>query len=129
MKWYRHGVLGGSIDLPYRLPDLQDVNNWIGRSMYSGDSNSHMALDELRIYRRAITPGEIASSFTAGPDPAVGPPEPPAPAPIPTRRWTFDTAAGDAPAGTTFVDVATGEVATVDYTPDVAPPPPEACIQ
>ncbi len=112
-RWYRNGVLQNSMDFPFHLTGMEDVNNWIGRSMYSGDSNSHMALDELRIYRRAITPGEIASSFTAGPDPAVGPPEPPAPAPIPTRRWTFDTAAGDAPAGTTFVDVATGEVATV----------------
>ncbi|MCW1883630.1 PQQ-dependent sugar dehydrogenase [Luteolibacter flavescens] len=112
-RWYRNGALQNSMDFPFRLSGMEDVNNWIGRSMYSGDSNSHMALDELRIYRRAITQGEITASFAAGPDPAVGPPEPPAPAPIPTRRWTFDTAAGNAPAGTTFLDIATGEVATV----------------
>ncbi|RYD60005.1 MAG: hypothetical protein EOP83_20285, partial [Verrucomicrobiaceae bacterium] len=112
-RWYRNGVLQNSMDFQFHLSGMEDVNNWIGRSMYSGDSNAHMALNELRIYRRAITPGEITASFTAGPDPSVGPPEPPAPAPIPTRRWSFDTAAGNAPSGTTFLDVATGEVATV----------------
>ncbi|MEK7949962.1 LamG-like jellyroll fold domain-containing protein [Luteolibacter soli] len=112
-RWYRNGVLQNSMDFQFHLSGMEDVNNWIGRSMYSGDSNSNMALNELRIYRRAITQGEITASFTAGPDPAVGPAEPPAPAPIPTRRWSFDTAAGNAPAGTTFLDVATGEVATV----------------
>ncbi|MCW1920986.1 PQQ-dependent sugar dehydrogenase [Luteolibacter arcticus] len=112
-RWYRNGVLQNSMDFQFHLSGMEDVNNWIGRSMYSGDSNAHMALDELRIYRRAITPSEITASFTAGPDPAVGPPEPPAPAPVPTRRWTFDTTAGNAPAGTIFLDIATGEVATV----------------
>ena len=113
-RWYRNGVLQNTMDFQFHLTGMEDVNNWIGRSMYSGDSNSHMALNELRIYRRVITPGEILASYTAGPDPSVGPPEPPAPAPIPARRWTFDTASGDAPADTTFLDVATGEVATVE---------------
>jgi uncharacterized repeat protein (TIGR03806 family) len=112
-RWYRDGALQNSMDFAFRLTDLQDVNNWIGRSMYSGDSNSHMALDELRVYRRAITPEEIAASRDAGPDPEIGPPEPPAPQPLPARRWSFDTAAGPAPAGTDFADVATGETATV----------------
>jgi uncharacterized repeat protein (TIGR03806 family) len=113
VRWYRDGALQNSMDFAFRLPDIQDVNNWIGRSMYSGDSNSHMSLNELRIYRRAITPVEIAASLAAGPDPATGPAEPPAPPPVPERRWTFDTAAGGAPAGSTFLDTATGEIATV----------------
>ncbi|MCH1922201.1 LamG domain-containing protein, partial [Shewanella sp. A3A] len=70
-RWYRNGALQNSMDFPFRLSGMEDVNNWIGRSMYSGDSNSHMALDELRMYRRAITQGEITASFAAGPDPAV----------------------------------------------------------
>ncbi|MEY3894765.1 MAG: hypothetical protein RLZZ214_284, partial [Verrucomicrobiota bacterium] len=98
---------------PFHLDAMEDVNNWIGRSMYSGDSNSNLSLDEFRIYRRVITPAEILSSFIAGPDPAVGPPEPPVAAPIPSRRWTFNTAAGSAPAGTVFLDTATAEAATV----------------
>lgn len=113
VRWYRDGVLRNSMDFAFRLKDIADVNNWVGRSMYSADSNSNLSLNELRIYRRAISPSEIAASFAAGPDPSVGPPEPPAPPPIPERRWTFDTVAGDAPAGTTFLDSATGEIATV----------------
>ncbi len=112
-RWYRNGVLQNSADFPFHLDDMEDVNNWIGRSMYTGDSNANMSLDELRIYRRVITPGEIFATYAAGPDPAVGPPEPPVPAPVPSRRWTFDSTAGNAPGGTEFLDSATGEIATV----------------
>lgn len=112
-RWYRNGVLQNSNNFAFHLDEMEDVNNWIGRSMYTGDSNAHLSLDELRIYRRVITPGEIAASFTAGPDPTIGPPEPPVPAPLPSRRWTFNTPVGDAPAGTVISDEATGEIATV----------------
>ncbi len=112
-RWYRNGVLQNSMDFTFHLAGMEDVNNWIGRSMYSGDSNSHMSLDELRIYRKAITLGEIEASYAAGPDPAVGPPEPPTPAPLPSRRWDFNTTSGNAPAGTPFADEATGEIATL----------------
>ena len=112
-RWFRNGVLQNSEDFPFHLDQLSDVNNWIGRSMYAGDSNSNLSLNEFRIYRRVITPAEISASFAAGPDPSVGPPEPPAPAPIPTRRWSFNSAPGTSPAGTTFLDEATGEIATV----------------
>ncbi len=112
-RWYRDGSLQNSMDFNFRTAEMEDVNNWIGRSMYTGDSNAHMSLDELRVYRRAITPGEIFSSYTAGPDPSIGPPEPPVPAPIPSRRWDFNTAVAEAPAGTVFTDKAVGEIATV----------------
>ena len=112
-RWYRNSALQNSADFPFHLNAMEDVNNWIGRSMYAGDSNANMSLDELRIYRRVITPAEILASYTAGPDLTVGPPEPPVPAPVPSRRWTFDTVSGSAPAGTTFLDSATGEIATV----------------
>ncbi len=113
VSWYRDGVLQNTDDFHFRLVDMEDVNNWIGRSMYTGDSNSNLALNELRLYRRVISAGEIQASYEAGPDPSVGPPEPPAPPPIPTHRWDFNTAAGDAPSGTVFTDVVTGETATV----------------
>ncbi|MES2660215.1 MAG: LamG-like jellyroll fold domain-containing protein [Verrucomicrobiota bacterium] len=113
VRWYRNGVLQNTANFAFHLSGMEDVNNWIGRSMYAGDSNANMSLDELRIYRRVITPEEIIASYTAGPDLTVGPPEPPVPAPIPSRRWNFDTAAGAAPVGTEFLDTATGEIATV----------------
>ena len=112
-KWYRNGVLQNSLDLAFHLTAMADVNNWIGRSQYAGDSNSNLALNELRIYNRSISANEVLASYAAGPDPASGPPEPPVPAPIPTNRWTFNGAAGAAAAGTTLTDGASGEIATV----------------
>jgi uncharacterized repeat protein (TIGR03806 family) len=112
-RWYRDGALQNTANFAFHLNTMEDVNNWIGRSMYAGDSNSNMSLDELRIYRRVITPEEILASYAAGPDPSMGPPEPPVPAPIPSRHWTFDSSVGSAPSGTQFLDTAVGEIATV----------------
>ncbi|MEO7098227.1 MAG: LamG-like jellyroll fold domain-containing protein [Luteolibacter sp.] len=112
-RWYRNGALQNTNNFAFHLADMEDVNNWIGRSMYSGDSNSNLSLDELRIYHRAITPGEILASYIAGPDPTVGPPEPLGPAPVPENRWSFNAAAGSVASGTAFTDVGAGEIATV----------------
>ncbi len=112
-RWYRDGVLQNSADFPFRLVDMEDVNNWIGRSMYSGDSNSNMSLNELRIYRRAISPAEIVASFSAGPDPGAGAPETLPPPPVPASRWTFNQPVGTVPSGTAFADSASGETATL----------------
>jgi uncharacterized repeat protein (TIGR03806 family) len=113
IRWYRNGVLQNTLDLDFHLSEMQDVNNWIGRSQYSGDSCSNLALNELRIYRRAVTPGEVLASYTAGPDPDSGPAEPPVPAPPPLHRWSFDGPAGAVAAGSLFVDSATNEIATL----------------
>lgn len=111
VRWYRDGVLQNSMDFPFLLTNMENVNNWIGRSMYSGDSNSNLSLNELRIYRRAITPGEVLSSYAAGPDPGAGEPEPLPPAPVPESRWSFNNPA--AAVGTAFTDTVSGETATV----------------
>ncbi len=112
-KWYRNGVLQNSLDLAFHLTAMADVNNWIGRSQYGADSNSNLSLNELRIYNRAISAGEILSSYAAGPDPSVGPPEPLPPVPVPENRWSFNGAAGSVTNGTAFTDMGTGEIATV----------------
>jgi uncharacterized repeat protein (TIGR03806 family) len=112
-RWYRNGVLQNTLDLSFHLAQMQDVNNWIGRSQYTGDSNSNLALDELRIYNRALSAAEISASYDAGADPSSGPPEPTVPAPIPIRRWDFNTGSGSVSSGTTFPDKGTGEIATV----------------
>jgi uncharacterized repeat protein (TIGR03806 family) len=108
-RYYRNSVLQNSEDFAFRMVDMEDVNNWIGRSMYTGDSNSNLALNELRIYRRAITSPEILASYVAGPDPSSGPLEPPAPPQIPVFRWSFNEPAGDVASGTDFLDVVSGE--------------------
>ncbi len=66
MKWYRDGILRSSLDLTFKLSQLSDVNNWIGRSQWSSEMLAHIALDELRIYNHAMTPSEIMESRTAG---------------------------------------------------------------
>ena len=110
VKWYRDGILQNTLDLAFHLTAMADVNNWIGRSQYGGDSNSNLALNELRIYNRAISSGEILSSYAAGPDPSSGPLPP---VPVPENRWSFNAAAGSVASGTGFTDAGTGEIATV----------------
>ncbi len=112
-RWYRNGMLQNSNDFPFRSTAMADVNNWIGRSLYTGDSNSNLSLNELRIYRRAITAGEVQASYSAGPDLSVGPPEALPEVPIPENRWNFSSTAGSVNNGKSFTDVGTGEVVTV----------------
>ena len=70
-SWYRNGVLAGSTDLPYLLSSINDVNNWLGRSQFSGDPLANVSFDEFRIYSFALSPADIISSRDAGPN-AVG---------------------------------------------------------
>ncbi len=65
-SWYRNGVLATSIDTNFRLRDIEDVNNWLGRSMWTGDANANISYNELRIYNRAFSPAEVTTSYTAG---------------------------------------------------------------
>ncbi len=98
VRWFRNGEQYGSLDLPYRLSDLRDVNNWIGRSNWAGDTNANLALDELRVYERALSLPEIKASHQAGPS-AVFPAPSPAPdaATIhPAQKVLLDVLANDA---------------------------------
>ena len=70
VSWYRNGVLVTSGAVPFHLSEIEDVNNWIGRSQWNILSNAHAAYDEVRIYDHAFTPAEAASSFTTGANPA-----------------------------------------------------------
>jgi uncharacterized repeat protein (TIGR03806 family) len=113
LRWYRNSALQNSMDLPFRTASMEDVNNWIGRSLYSADSNSNFALNELRIYRRALTAGQIVASYAAGADPGAGEPEALPPAPLPENRWSFNAASGAAVSGTALVDTSARETITV----------------
>ncbi len=53
------------------LADLDDVNNWIGRTQY-GNPRINASFDEFRIYTGIMTPEEVTASFTAGPDSISG---------------------------------------------------------
>jgi glucose/arabinose dehydrogenase len=74
LSWYRDGALAATTDVGFRLNQIEDVNNWLGRSLWSADRMAHASFDEVRVYNHALTPTEIAASRTAGPDAVFSPP-------------------------------------------------------
>ena len=101
LTWYRDGVLVATGDVMFHLADLEDVNNWLGRSQYSGDQNANAAYNEVRIYDHAMSAAEAAESFAAGPEMGL------------TYRWSFTATAGSAPNGTVLMDLVSGAPAVV----------------
>ncbi|EEF63189.1 LamG-like jellyroll fold domain-containing protein [Pedosphaera parvula] len=63
---YQNGqfVLSGAITTPLNL--INDVNNWLGRSQFAGDSYFGGVYDEFRIYEGTLTPAEAAASEALG---------------------------------------------------------------
>jgi hypothetical protein len=61
--------LGEMTPPPIVLQDLNDINNWLGRSQFSNDSELAGTFHEFRIYQGALTAEQIAISYTAGPNP------------------------------------------------------------
>jgi hypothetical protein len=67
-KWYRNGELQESFDSIGGAPSsLNDVNNWLGRSMWSGDANTDAIYDEFRVYDYALSVEEIRGNFAPAP--------------------------------------------------------------
>lgn len=74
VAWYLNGALIGSQVNSQRLATLNDVNNWLGRSQYTVDSNSHITYDSFAIYDVALSQSQVNSQFSSGPDsPAYSP--------------------------------------------------------
>jgi uncharacterized repeat protein (TIGR03806 family) len=76
LTWYRNGEVLGSADVPFRLQDIEDCNNWFGRSQYTLEPIAHSSFNEIRIYDHAFTAAEVTASFQAGPDAAISAPPP-----------------------------------------------------
>lgn len=74
VSWYRNGALIGTGDVAFHLSDIEDVNVWLGRSQWAVLATANAAYDEVRIYDHALSPGDIAASFAAGPDATFAPP-------------------------------------------------------
>jgi hypothetical protein len=70
MLLYRNGTMEGMTAWTDSLSLLTDVNNWIGRSQYTGDPNLAATLHEFRIYNSALSSTAIRTSFMGGTDPA-----------------------------------------------------------
>jgi uncharacterized repeat protein (TIGR03806 family) len=115
VTWYRDGLVIATGAVPFHLSNIEDVNNWLGRSQYSGDSTTNASYDEVRISDHAFSPAEVVASRNAGPDalPAPLPTPGPLAPPKPVNRWSFNTASGAVASGTTFPDSIGGAIATV----------------
>ena len=66
VAWYLNGTLAATLDVNFRLSSMEDVNNWLGRSQYAGDSNANIAYDEFRIHDFAMSAAQVSASRTAG---------------------------------------------------------------
>ncbi|GAA5481029.1 PQQ-dependent sugar dehydrogenase [Haloferula sargassicola] len=73
MIFYRNGTQQAALDIDDRLTDLTDVNNWLGRSQWSSDSNSAISYNELRFHDHALSASEIAASTSSGPNASIAP--------------------------------------------------------
>jgi hypothetical protein len=70
LNLYRNGALDASAVLTDPLSVLNDINNWIGRSQYSGDPHLGATIYDFRIYNVALPAASVQASFTGGTDPA-----------------------------------------------------------
>lgn len=69
-KYYLDGVfIVQSAPFNSTLAQLNDVNNWLGRSNWTGDGNTDGTYDMFAVYNTAFTDVEVAASFAAGPIP------------------------------------------------------------
>lgn len=71
LKVYANGELVAEGGTSLELSDLNDVNNWLGRSNWTNDANFEGTFDEFRIYDYALSPDEVLGSSEAGPDELV----------------------------------------------------------
>ncbi len=60
-------VAKGSFDTANTLANLNDLDDWLGRSMWAGDSVASATYDEVRIWDGALTNDEVNTYQLAGP--------------------------------------------------------------
>lgn len=68
IRFYENGILKQTLVTTLRLNNLNDINNWLGRSNYSTGSNLQGRINEFRIYNRALDAAAIAADSAAGPN-------------------------------------------------------------
>jgi hypothetical protein len=66
---YINGAFAAGADVVYDPAQLGSTsNNWFGKSEWNENPYFRGLIDEIRIYDTALSPGEIAAEFAAGPD-------------------------------------------------------------
>src|SRR5205085_1467396 len=56
---YQNGIETTRLITEKKFNHINDVNVWLGRSNWTGDSNLQADYDEFRVYNRVLTPGEV----------------------------------------------------------------------
>jgi hypothetical protein len=72
LRTYRDGELMGTQFVSIELGNINDVNNWLGRSNWVNDSGFEGTFNEFRIYDEALDDDAVARSFAAGPNAPIG---------------------------------------------------------
>lgn len=67
-QWFRDGDAVAFLDVNHHLANIEDVNNWLGRSLWSGDAMANCDYAEVRISSVAMTRDQIFANFTLGPN-------------------------------------------------------------
>jgi hypothetical protein len=68
LSLYQDGALVGALSFTGSLTTITYLNNWLGRSQYTGDPPFQGQILDFRIYSAALTTAQIQTSHTAGPD-------------------------------------------------------------
>ncbi|RYD46363.1 MAG: hypothetical protein EOP85_07600, partial [Verrucomicrobiaceae bacterium] len=71
VRWFRDGALIKKLNVTFNSADIEDVNNWLGRSNWSGDSMSQIDFHDVRILGTALADGQVAGNFRIGPHDAI----------------------------------------------------------
>ncbi len=70
-QWYRNGEAVARLDVAYPLATLQDVNNWLGRSVYGADNLANCEYAEVRVSNVAMSSDEVLANYELGPNRAA----------------------------------------------------------
>jgi hypothetical protein len=77
--FYINGVVAPDLEgnpnpfmVGHQLANLNDVNNWLGRSNWTADSNFGGSFNEFRIYDHALSASEVGQNSVVGPDTLAG---------------------------------------------------------
>lgn len=65
---YFDGQVIGEAPLPGDLSEIDDQNNWLGRSQYAADPLFDATYDEVRIYDQALSACQVSALTALGPD-------------------------------------------------------------
>jgi hypothetical protein len=65
--YFDGNLVVSSVPFASNLAQLNDVNNWLGRSNWTGDANTDGTYDQFEVYNTAFNAAEVLAAFQAGP--------------------------------------------------------------